>query len=100
MVEATDEPAQAEGDSLDRLVKRGLGWSFVNTALTRGANFLITVKLTHIVAPREWGVFAAALVMMQPLLSLNDVGISSAIVRFPGDVRDVAATGATLILGA
>lgn len=100
MVEATEEPAQDEGDSFDRVVKRGLIWSFVNTASTRGINFLITVVLAHLVAPKDWGVFAVALVTMQLLLSLNDVGISSAIVRFPGDVRDIAATGATLIFGA
>ena len=100
MAEATDEPAHGEGDSLDRLVRRGLTWSFVNTASTRGINFLITVVLAHLVAPSDWGVFAVALVTMSLLLSLNDVGISSAIVRFPGDVRDIAATGATLILGA
>jgi O-antigen/teichoic acid export membrane protein len=100
MAEATEEPAEAEGDSLDRLVRRGLVWSFVNTASTRGINFLITVVLAHLVAPSDWGVFAVALVTMSLLLSLNDVGISSAIVRFPGDVRDIAATGATLIIGA
>ncbi len=100
MAEATEEPAEADGDSLDRLVRRGLVWSFVNTASTRGINFLITVVLAHLVAPSDWGVFAVALVTMSLLLSLNDVGISSAIVRFPGDVREIAATGATLIIGA
>lgn len=100
MVEATEDPAPPDGEGLDRLVRRGLIWSFVNTASTRGVNFGITVILAHLVAPSDWGVFAVALVTMQLLLSLNDVGISSAIVRFPGDVRDIAATGATLILGA
>src|SRR4051812_11246061 len=96
----TEEPAPEEDVALDRLVRRGLVWSFVNTASTRGINFLITVILAHLVAPSDWGVFAVALVTMSLLLSLNDVGISSAIVRFPGDIHDVAATGATLILGA
>jgi O-antigen/teichoic acid export membrane protein len=100
MVEATEEPTNDGGGSLDRLVRRGLVWSFVNTASSRGANFLITVVLAHLVAPEDWGVFAVALVTMQLLLSLNDMGVSSAIVRFPGNIVDVAATGATLIFGA
>ena len=105
MVEATEDPtagdsAPGEGEPLDQLVKRGLAWSFLNTASTRGINFLITVVLAHLVAPKDWGVYAVALVTMQLLLSLNDVGISSAIVRFPGDISEVAATGMTLIFTA
>ena len=47
--------------------------------------------------PREFGVFAIALVVYSLLINLNDIGISTTIVRWPGNLDEVAPTATTLI---
>jgi PST family polysaccharide transporter len=93
-----DAPTTEEAQPLDQLVRRGLRWSFVNTAAGRTANFLVGVIIARIVVPDDYGTFAVALVTTTFLLSLNDVGVSAAIVRWPGDIREIASTAATLVL--
>jgi PST family polysaccharide transporter len=84
--------------ALAQQVKAGLRWSLLNTMLTRGGNFIAGVVLARILAPKDFGVYAVALVVMQLLLALNDVGISAPIVRWQGDVEDILPTGMTAVL--
>jgi PST family polysaccharide transporter len=53
--------------------------------------------LARLLVPREFGVFAIALVVYSLLISLNDIGIFATIVRWPGDLDEVAPTATTLI---
>jgi PST family polysaccharide transporter len=50
--------------------------------------------------PHDYGVYAVALVTLNALLSMNELGVSLAIVRMPGDVSRIAPTVRTLALGA
>jgi O-antigen/teichoic acid export membrane protein len=90
------EEAQDEGD-LGQQVRAGLRWSLINTIFGRGAGFAAGVVLARILAPKDFGVFTVALVVVTLLLSLNDVGVSTAIVRWQGDLEEITATGTTLI---
>ena len=54
--------------------------------------------LLRLLTPEDYGVFAAALVVVTALLSMNELGVSLAIVRREGDVRDIAPTVATLAI--
>ncbi len=103
MSSAADEdmPAQGparEADLLGSRIKRGLGWSFLNNIVGRVGTLVSGIVLARMLTPHDYGVFAVALVALQILLSLNDLGITSAIIRWQGDVRKYAETATTLIL--
>lgn len=75
---------------------RAVGWSFASSALGKLATVVIGVILARMLSPREFGVYAVAYAALRILVSLNDLGVSLAIVRWPGDPRDVAPTAATI----
>lgn len=85
---------------LAQQVRRSLGWSVLNNVLTRSATLLTGIVLARLLVPEDYGVFAVALVALQLLMSLNDVGLSAAVIRWPGDVRALTGTAYVLVLGA
>ncbi|MEO5853122.1 MAG: oligosaccharide flippase family protein, partial [Nocardioides sp.] len=78
------------------LAAGALGWSFLNTALTRLGTLAIGVVLARVLGPSEFGTFAVALVALMAVLSFNELGVSLAIVRWPGDPLEIAPTVNTL----
>ena len=87
---------EEDGD-LGQQVKSGLRWSLVNTVAGRASSFAAGVILARLLAPKDFGVYTVALVVITLLLSLNDVGVSTAIVRWQGDLDEIVPTGVTLI---
>jgi PST family polysaccharide transporter len=75
---------------------RALGWSFLSIALVRLGTFGIGVVLARLLGPHAFGTYAVALVAQLAILSFNELGVSLAIVRWPGDPRDIASTVATI----
>lgn len=73
-----------------------LGWSLANTMVTRLGTLAIGVILARVLGPEEFGTFAVAMVALMAVLSLNELGVSLAIVRWPGDPRRIAATVNTI----
>ena len=57
------------------------------------------IVLARLLVPEDYGVYAVALVALNGLLSMNELGVSLAIVRRPGDVSRIAPTVKTLALG-
>jgi O-antigen/teichoic acid export membrane protein len=97
---ATLEAPAAEGrDGLGSAVRRGLGLSLLNNALVRLGGVVSGIVIARMLAPADYGVFAVALVVLSALLSINELGVSLAIVRWPRDPKDVAPTVATLSIG-
>ncbi len=90
----TDRPE----DALRRQVGRGLGWSLVNNLVARLTNVLVGVVLARILVPGDYGIFAAALVLVNAALSMNELGVSLAVVRWPGSADRIAPTVMTLSL--
>ena len=86
--------------SLSRQIRTGFGWSLGNMVAARAISLASGVVLARILAPRDYGVFAIALVATDLLMSVNDAGLIAAIVRYPGDVRLPAQTAFTLTLAA
>jgi PST family polysaccharide transporter len=84
--------------TLFRQASRALGWSFFNTALGRFGTLAIGVVLARVLGPKEFGVFAVAMVALLAVLSFNELGVSLAIVRWPGEPREIAPTVATISL--
>jgi O-antigen/teichoic acid export membrane protein len=78
-------------------IRSGAGFSMLNTIVVRISNFLVGAVLARTVfGPKVWGLYAVSQVVLAVLLSANELGVSAAIVRWDGDVRDFARTVFTL----
>ena len=99
MTDPAKERAGAELESLEAQVGRGLTWSFINTVIGRLGSFLTGIVIARIVAPEDFGVYAVALVALNLLLSMNELGVSAAIVRHRGPVDEIAPTVSTIAIG-
>jgi O-antigen/teichoic acid export membrane protein len=75
-----------------------LGWSLVNTAATRLGTLGIGIVLARLLGPKEFGTYAVAFVALSAVLAFNELGVSLAIVRWPGDPRAIAPTVTTISL--
>lgn len=78
-------------------VRRGLGWSLVSSILSRMGTFVAGIVLAHLLSPDDYGAFTVALVAMLVLVNLNDLGIETTLVRWPGRIDDVGPTAVTLM---
>lgn len=73
-------------------------WSLANTVVTRVGTLVIGIVLARVLGPEHFGTFAVAMVALMAVLSFNELGVSLAIVRWPGDPRTIAATVNTIAL--
>jgi O-antigen/teichoic acid export membrane protein len=77
-------------------IRRALSLSLLNTVVARAGTFLAGIVLARLLAPADFGVYAVALVALTALLSLNELGVSVALVRWRGDPRVIAPTVMTI----
>ncbi|MBK4348515.1 oligosaccharide flippase family protein [Lacisediminihabitans sp. G11-30] len=56
----------------------------------------IGIVLARVLGPEAFGTYAVAFVALAAVLSFNDIGVSLAIVRWPGDPRAIASTVTTI----
>lgn len=90
--------AVRDDDSLFGRASRAMGWSLINTAVGRLGTLAIGIALARLLGPKEFGTFAVAMVALLAVLSFNELGVSLAIVRWPGEPREIAPTVATISL--
>jgi O-antigen/teichoic acid export membrane protein len=86
----------AERAGLAGKVRSGLAWSLLNTILGKAGTLVVGIALARILDPADFGVFAVALVALFAVLAVNELGVSLALVRWPGDPRTIAPTVTTL----
>ena len=98
MVTPTAGSADETTGTLEKQMWRGLTWSFINTLAGRLGSFLAGIVIARVVAPQDFGVFAVALVALNLLLSMNELGVSVAVVRHPGSVAGIAPTVTSLAI--
>jgi len=96
VVNVVDGPGP-EG-ALGRRIGQGLRWSFLNNAVGRIGSFLSGILIARILVPADFGVYAVALVVLNVMLSMNELGVSLAIVRRVGSVAPIAPTVNTVAL--
>jgi O-antigen/teichoic acid export membrane protein len=91
-------PAEAapRGDEELGRARSGLRWSLFNSATARILNVLAGLVIARIVTPEEFGTFAAGSLVMVAILSMNELGVSVAVIRWTGDPDRVARTAVTL----
>jgi O-antigen/teichoic acid export membrane protein len=84
---------------LRRRVRVGTAWSTLDVAVNRGAGFALGLVVARLLAPRDFGVFAVALVVHAILINISDLGIGTALIRYSeSDVKASARTAVTLAL--
>jgi len=91
-----DGSAAAEKTTLAATAARALGWTFTSTALSKLGTVGIGVALARMLGPHAFGTYAVAWVALLAVMSLNDLSVSLAIVRWPGDPAEIAPTVTTI----
>lgn len=92
-------PTPVEDDGLAARVRLGLRWSVLNSLVARSVTVLFGIAMARILVPEDFGVYAVALLVLNVLLGLNDLGLLLAVVRWPGDPHEAARTAMTLAGG-
>lgn len=82
--------------SLSVRVRRGALWSVFSTLVLRLTNIGITAVLAHILAPRDFGVFAVALTAYMIIGSVGQLGVGSCLMRADLDIEKIAPTLVTV----
>lgn len=96
---AISEANSGESVDLSGKIGRGLRWSVANTVLVRLGNLATGILVARLLAPHDYGVFAVALILLNAALSMNELGVSLAVVKWPRDELPAAApTVATIAL--
>ncbi len=85
------ESGEEQGD-LGASARTGLVWSLVNSAAARVLNVLAGLVIARVVAPDEFGTYAAALLVMTIVLSMNEIGLSVAVIRWKQGVDRITPT--------
>ncbi|MFK0000767.1 oligosaccharide flippase family protein [Paenarthrobacter sp. NPDC090522] len=75
---------------------RAFALSVINAFVTRLGTIGIGIALARLLGPEEFGTYAVAFVALIAVLSFNELGVSLAIVRWPGDPKHIAATVTTI----
>ncbi|MBP2322246.1 PST family polysaccharide transporter [Kibdelosporangium banguiense] len=77
-------------------IRKALRMSLLNTVVGKLGTFVTGIVLARLLMPHDFGVYAVAFVALIALLSLNELGVSLAIVRWPGDPERIRPTVTTI----
>lgn len=77
-------------------IRKALRFSALNTVVGKLGTFLTGIVLARLLVPADFGVYAVAFVALMTLLSLNELGVSLAMVRWPGDPERIRPTVTTI----
>ncbi|MGN7201883.1 oligosaccharide flippase family protein [Arthrobacter sp. SAFR-044] len=73
-----------------------LAWSLLNTGVAKFGTLGIGIVLARLLGPDSYGSFAVAMVALLAVLTVNELGVSLAIVRWPEDPARIAPTVTTI----
>ena len=92
-------PPAADGpdEGVAATVRRAIGWSVLNTLVGRVGTAFVGIALAHVLVPADYGVFAVSLVALNALLAVNELGVSLAVVRWPGDRAEIDRIAPTVV---
>lgn len=90
-------PGGAGGHDLTAPMRRGLRWSLASQLVVRVTTMASTVALLRLITSEDYGAFIYALAVVTVVMSVNDLGQSVAIARWPVAGVEAAARGATLV---
>lgn len=96
------EPAaglDTERSELGARARTGMLWSLLNSGAVRVLNVIAGLIIARVVTPDEFGTYTAALLVMTIVLSMNEAGLSVAVVRWKEGVERIAPTAVTASFG-
>jgi O-antigen/teichoic acid export membrane protein len=70
-------------------------WSLLNSGAIRILNVVAGLIIARVVTPTEFGTYTAALLVMTIVLSMNEAGLSVAVIRWKEGVERIAPTAVT-----
>ena len=70
-----------------RLVRRGLSWSLIGVMVGKLTTLVTGIILARLLAPKDFGVFAVALVALVIIVNLNDLGLEQCLDQMAGQHR-------------
>ena len=82
--------------SLTAQVGGAIRWSFINNVLIKVCTVGVGVALARLLGPHSFGTYAVASVALSIMSNFNDLGVSLAIVRWPGEPREITPTVTTI----
>lgn len=84
---------------LGQRARRGFSWSLTNSVIRRVWTFALGIMLARLLVPADFGVYALALAALTILMSMNDLGVGVAIIRWQGDPSRAARTATSISIG-
>jgi O-antigen/teichoic acid export membrane protein len=72
--------------------RSGMAWSLLNSVASRLLTATASLVIARIVSPAEFGTYTAAVLVMTIALSMNEIGLSVAVIRWKGSVERIAPT--------
>ncbi len=92
-----DQPDQVHEDTQDPPSARtALKWSLVAQLCARAGQFGLGLVLARLLTPRQYGTYTLALGLALILLTIDDLGLSKGLVRWPGRFEEAAPTARVL----
>jgi O-antigen/teichoic acid export membrane protein len=95
----TDRPAESTAGKQDPApptlggrARSGMAWSLLNSVASRLLTAVASLIIARVVSPAEFGTYTAAVLVMTIALSMNEIGLSVAVIRWKGDVDRIAPT--------
>lgn len=85
--------------ALAKRVRSGLGWSLASTVGNRLWSITSNIVLARILVPNDYGVFAIAFLVLTLLQSVNECGVTVAVIRWAGDPTPILGTAMVIALG-
>ena len=89
----------SEDGTLFSRASKALGWNFSSAVLGKISLTGFGILLARLLGPQQFGTAAVALVALLAVTSLNDLGVSLAIVRWREEPAEIAPTVATISTG-
>lgn len=87
-----------EAPDLGPLIRRGLSWSAMGSVVLRFGQLAVSIVVARLVAPEQFGIYAAALVVYAIVSNVSDLGLTSALLVEPTRTKELAPTVMTSVL--
>lgn len=84
-----------QGAELGARARKGMAWSLLNSGAVRLLNVVAGLIIARVVTPTEFGTYSAALLVMTIVLSMNEAGLSVAVIRWKEGVERIVPTAVT-----
>ena len=87
--------SEPQAEELGARARSGMAWSLLNSGAVRLLSVVAGLIIARVVTPAEFGAYTAGLLVMTIVLSMNEAGLSVAVIRWKEGVERIAPTAVT-----